>query len=72
MGNPLATALRRALVPQGMRDAVKRRLQIRERPPLPDALVRRLEDEFAEDYARLHALLPGQHHVAASYSFVPA
>ena len=72
MGNPVATALRRALVPQGMRDALKRRLQIRERPRLPDALVRRLEDEFAEDYARLRALFPGQHHVGASYSFVPA
>jgi Sulfotransferase domain len=72
VGNPVAAALRRVLVPRGVRAAIKRRLQMRERPRLPETLARRLEDEFAEDYARLRALFPGQDNVAASYSFVPA
>ncbi len=70
IANPIAGALRRGLVPRRLRDAVKQRLQMRERPELPDDLVRQLEAEFAEDHARLRALFPGHEGLAASYPFV--
>ncbi len=47
--NPIATALRRTLVPRALRDRVKSRLQMRERPDLPEATVRRLRDVFSKD-----------------------
>lgn len=68
--NPVAAALRRTLVPRGLRDAVKRRLQMRERPALPDAKRRELEALFAEDLAALGRLFPGRGDLAASYPFL--
>ena len=68
--NPVAAGLRRALVPQGLRDAVKARLQMRKRPELPADLTRDLEAIFAEDYAALRGLFPDADHLAASYPFV--
>jgi hypothetical protein len=53
--NPVATALRRALVPKSLRDRVKSQLQMRERPALSDETLRRLTEIFAED----RRLLPG-------------
>ncbi len=47
--NPVATALRRALVPRGLRDRVKSTLQMRERPVLSDETLRRLKDIFDDD-----------------------
>lgn len=51
--NPVAATLRRTLVPQGLRDRVKSRLQMRARPALPEATIRRLKEVFADD-ARLN------------------
>lgn len=68
--NPVATALRRALVPQGLRDAIKRRLQMRERPELPADRRRELETLFAEDYRALLDLFPDRGDLAASYPFL--
>ena len=67
--NPVAAALRRALVPQRLRDAVKRRLQMRDRPALPAATRRELEARFAEDFAALGRLFPERGDLAASYPF---
>jgi hypothetical protein len=47
--NPVATMLRRTLVPRSLRDRVKAKLQMRERPALSDETIRRLRDSFAED-----------------------
>jgi hypothetical protein len=47
--NPLATKLRRTLVPQGLRDRVKTNLQMRKRPQLSDENVRKLKAIFDED-----------------------
>lgn len=47
--NPVATALRRTLVPRGLRDRVKSKLQMRERPVLSDETLRRLTEIFEED-----------------------
>ncbi|MEO0398283.1 MAG: sulfotransferase [Pseudomonadota bacterium] len=51
--NPAATFLRRALVPQALRDRVKGRLQMKERPTLSDAAQKCLRDIFDEDLATL-------------------
>lgn len=58
LDNPVAAGLRRAFVPKAVRNAVRRRLQIRERPTLPRPLVERLAGVFAEDRAALVALFP--------------
>lgn len=68
--NPAAAFLRRTLVPQGLRDAVKARLQMKKRPELSPGTRAHLEGVFAEDYARLCEMLPGRDHLAASYPFL--
>jgi len=47
--NPVATALRRALVPRFLRDRVKARLQMRARPTLSQATTVKLRAAFEED-----------------------
>lgn len=47
--NPVATALRRALVPRGLRDRIKSKLQMRERPELPEKIRRELRAVFDAD-----------------------
>jgi hypothetical protein len=54
--NPVATALRRALVPRALRDRVKANLQMRERPALSPARLAQLAEIFARDRERLEAL----------------
>ncbi|SDX92139.1 Sulfotransferase domain-containing protein [Albimonas donghaensis] len=49
--HPAAAWLRRTLVPQSLRDAVKGRLRMRERPSLDDAARARIEALLAEDIA---------------------
>lgn len=68
--NPVAAALRRTLVPRGLRDAVKKRLQMRDRPELPEARRQELETLFAEDFATLRQLFPDRGDLAASYPFL--
>lgn len=52
-----ATWLRRHLIPQGLRDAVKMRLRMQKRPVLGEADRARLEAEFDRDLAQLGAWL---------------
>ncbi len=47
--NPVATALRRALIPRALRDKLKSNLQMRERPELSAAMRARLTEIFAGD-----------------------
>jgi hypothetical protein len=47
--NPVATALRRALVPRSLRDRVKANLQMRARPELSADRLSRLKDIFERD-----------------------
>ena len=49
--NPVATRLRRAVIPKSLRDRVKSGLQMRDRPQLSDATLRMLQARFAEDKA---------------------
>lgn len=60
INSPVATALRRALAPKALREAVKARLRKNERPELTPATRARLEAIFAEDAARFADLLPGR------------
>ncbi|MGR3540285.1 MAG: sulfotransferase domain-containing protein [Hasllibacter sp.] len=68
--NPVATALRRTLVPQSLRDRIRRSRQMTERPRPSDALVARLRETFAADRARLDALFPGNADIDLAYPFM--
>lgn len=68
--NPVATTLRRRLVPQTLRDRIKQTRQMRTRPDLPAARRQALEARFATDFAQLQTLFPGQSDLARSYPFV--
>lgn len=73
--SPAATALRRALVPKGLRRAVRARLSMRARPELDAATRARLRQVFAEDRAALARLFPDAPDLSASYPWraeVPA
>ena len=69
--NPIASAVRRTLVPQGLRDRVKRARQMQDRPAPSEAAVQRMQTVFAEDYAALKGLFPDRPDLALSYPFVP-
>ncbi len=69
-GNPVAAALRRALVPQSIRDRLKKKRQMQKRPELSDALKAELEQSFARDFDHLMTLFPGRDDLRASYPFV--
>jgi hypothetical protein len=62
--HPVSTALRRRLVPKSVRSWIREGRRMKDRPVLPEALIRRLEGIFAEDQARLAALFPGDPAVA--------
>lgn len=68
--NPVATTLRRGLVPQAVRDRVKRARQMRTRPDLPAARRHALEARFTADFARLRTLFPEREDLARSYPFL--
>lgn len=68
--NPVATGLRRTLVPQGLRDRIKAGRQMRERPVLSETARRRLEAVFAEDHAALAAMFPDRPDLDLCYPFV--
>lgn len=55
--HPAAAALRRTLVPRSLRDAIKRNLQMAERPDLSPETRARLAAIFDEDLAELGAML---------------
>ena len=57
--NPVATALRRALVPKALRTRIREGRRMRDRPDLPDALRAAIEGEFAADRELLARLFPG-------------
>ncbi len=69
IANPVATALRRALVPQSLRDKVKASRRMTDRPEMPDRLREVLEANFADDFAQLSALFPNTD-LSATYPFL--
>lgn len=67
--NPVATALRRVLVPKGLRSAIRNARKIKARPQLPASLRARLERQFLEDRAELARLFPGHAALDLCYPF---
>lgn len=68
--NPIATALRRTLVPKALRDRIRNARQMTARPALTPDLRRHLEGVFARDYTHLKTLFPHADHLTASYPFL--
>lgn len=57
VGNPVAEFLRRTFVPQALRDKIKARFKMNERPALSEEDIKRLQSIFDEDLGRLGAML---------------
>ena len=68
--NPVATVLRRSLVPKSLRTAIRDSRKVTEKPSLPDTLREALEVRFAEDHAALIRLFPDNADLALSYPFL--
>jgi hypothetical protein len=69
VGNPVATALRRALVPKSFRTRIRQARTLAARPVLPDEARARMEARFLEDRARLATLFPAHPALEACYPF---
>lgn len=69
--NPVATALRRTLVPKALRDRIRRSRQMTARPSLTPALRQKLEARFAADHRDLVTLFPDCPDIAPAYPFLP-
>lgn len=67
--NPVATALRRRLVPKPVRNWVRARRSMTDRPEIPADLQTRLQAEFLKDRTRLAAIFPGHPALDLCYPF---
>lgn len=67
--NPVATALRRALVPKRLRSAIRDSRKITARPELPATLRRHLEQRFLSDRQELSQFFPGHPALNLCYPF---
>lgn len=65
--NPIATALRRKLIPQSVRDHLKSNRQMTERPVLPEEHIERLNTIFMHDRAVLEQLIGQDPNIDAIY-----
>lgn len=70
LDNPVATVLRRTLVPKALRDRIRKSRQMTVRPELTPTLTRKLETIFAEDRTKLAELFPENPDIAISYPFL--
>ena len=70
--NPVAAALRRALVPKRIRTAIRNARKIRSRPELPAALKAAMQARFLEDREILAQQSPGHPALRLCYPFASA
>lgn len=70
--NPVATALRRMLVPKRLRSAIRDGRKIKARPSLPADLRAGLEQRFLADRAELAQMFPGHPALDLCYPFAAA
>ncbi len=69
LSNPIATKIRRTLVPRSIRDWIKSGHHMSERPQLSSELSQRLEAVFAEDRVKLQKLFPSYDGLERGYRF---
>jgi hypothetical protein len=69
--NPVATALRRALVPKALRARIRDGRKLTERPVIPPAAKATLEARFAADRDVLAGFFPGAPALRLCYPFLP-
>lgn len=67
--NPVATALRRVLIPKALRSWVREGRTVRTRPEVPQALQVQMRGIFLEDRARLAAFFPDHPALTRCYPF---
>lgn len=67
--NPVARGLRRALVPKSLRDAIRARRQITERPQIPADVEAQMRARFLEDRQVLAQFFPGHPALDLCYPF---
>ena len=67
--NPVATLLRRTLVPNSVRNRIRAARQMADRPEIPDAARPALEARFAEDREMLAQAFPGDPSLDLAYPF---
>ncbi len=67
--NPIATKLRRTLIPHAIRDRIKSERQMSERPKLSSNLLQRLEVIYSEDRTKLQKLFPNYEGLGNGYRF---
>ena len=68
--NPVAAALRRALVPQSIRDRLKKKRQMQDRPELSEALKKDIQAQFVADFEKLRSIFPDRDDLRISYPFI--
>ncbi|GGO60587.1 Sulfotransferase domain-containing protein [Roseovarius pacificus] len=68
--NPVAATLRRTLIPQSVRDRIRKSRQMQDRPALTPDLTRKLRDIYSEDFAHLRQMFPKRDDLRASYPFL--
>lgn len=68
--NPLATVLRRTLVPKAVRNWIRSSRQMKTRPAIPPDRRAALEARFAEDREALARFFPGARTLDAAYPFL--
>ena len=67
--NPVARALRYALVPKGLRDRIRERRQMDVRPTIPPDLEARMKARFLEDREVLAGIFPDHPALDTCYPF---
>ena len=70
IANPVATALRRALVPKALRRRIRDSRKMQGRPELPPEVRASLQVRFAEDRALLATFFPGDPSLDMAYPFL--
>lgn len=68
--NPVATALRRVLVPKAVRNRIREARQMKSRPELPGSAIPGLEARFAEDRETLAGFFPEDLSLKLAYPFL--
>lgn len=67
--NPVATALRRALVPKGLRERIRKSRSVGPKPEIPEDIRQRMIERFLDDRTLLAEMFPGNPALENAYVF---